>query len=76
MQVYALFSMQNLGDARFLSRDLLIIEGLAVVPVIQIIPLLFFKNLFRAKRSSSQHLGTQPEFHQYFGAMGRSAGFR
>ena len=75
MQVYALFSMQNLGDARFLPQDLLIKDGSAVVPVMQIIIVLFFKNLFRAKRSSSQRLGTQPEFYQHFGTMGRSAGY-
>ena len=63
-------------DARFLSlQDLLIKDGSAVVPVMQIIILLFFKNLFRAKRSSSQRLGTQPEFYQHFGTMGRSAGY-
>ena len=75
MQVYDLISMQNLGDAKFFSQDLSVKGGSLVASVIQIIPLLFFKRNFRDKRCSNQRPGTQPEFYQHFGTMGRSAGY-
>ena len=37
--------------------------------------IIFLKTFFSTKRSSSQRLGTQPEFYQNFGTMGRSAGY-
>ena len=39
VQVYELMSMENLGDARFLSQDLSVKGGSVVVSAMQIIPL-------------------------------------
>ena len=49
MQVYDLMSMQNLGDARFLSQDLSVKGGSVVVSAMQIIPLLFVKKICQSQ---------------------------